>query len=102
MTLEERVEEYIEKNCKIWEEGELTVDEIVRLAIIGFTKELQEENGKLLQRIAQLEKDVTENESDCLMCDFPKLKQDLEKENKQLKQQIKYWKAEYEKLFNED
>ena len=31
--------------------------------------ELQEENGKLLQRIIQLEKDVTENESDCSMCD---------------------------------
>lgn len=64
--------------------------------------ELQEENGKSLQRITQLEKDVTENESDCSMCDFPKLKQDLEKENKQLKQRIKYWIAEYEKLFNED
>ena len=50
--------------------------------------ELKEKNGKLLQRIIQLEKDVTENESDCSMCDFPKLKQDLEKENVSLKSMI--------------
>ena len=31
-------EEYIEKNCKIWEEGELTVDEIVRLAFLAGLK----------------------------------------------------------------
>lgn len=27
---------------------------------------------------------------------------DLKKENAELKQKVKYWKAEYEKLFNED
>ena len=32
---EEMAEEYIEKNCKIWEEGELTVDEIVRLVYLA-------------------------------------------------------------------
>ena len=47
-------------------------------------KDLEKENGKLLQRIIQLEKDVTENESDCSMCNFPKLKQDLEKEKCEL------------------
>lgn len=41
MTLEERAEEYIEKNCKMWEEGELTVDEIVRLTY----KDCAKENG---------------------------------------------------------
>ena len=35
---EEMAEEYIEKNCKIWEEGELTVDEIVRLAFLAGLK----------------------------------------------------------------
>ena len=35
---EEMAEEYIEKNCKIWEEGELTVDEIVRLAYLAGLK----------------------------------------------------------------
>ena len=50
--------------------------------------ELEEENGKLLQRITQLEKDVTENESDCSMCDFPKLKQDLEKQVADLEWQL--------------
>ena len=50
-------------------------------------EKLSEENGKLLQRIEQLEKDVIENESDCSMCDFPKLKQDLEKENAELTEQ---------------
>ena len=57
--------------------------------MIGFateaTKELKEENGKLLQRIEQLEKDVIENESDCSMCDFPKLKKDLEKQIEKMK-----------------
>ena len=38
MTDEEMAEEYIEKNCKIWEEGELTVDEIVRLAFLAGLK----------------------------------------------------------------
>ena len=52
--------------------------------------ELEEENGKLLQRIKQLEKDVIENESECSMCDFPKLKQDLEKQIKQAKEIIKF------------
>ena len=51
-------------------------------------KELEEANGKLLQRITQLEKDVTENESDCSMCDFPKLKQDLEKQLEQAKKYL--------------
>ena len=35
---EEMAEEYIEKNCKIWEEGELTVDEIVRLTFLAGLK----------------------------------------------------------------
>ena len=35
---EEMAEEYIEKNCKIWEEGELTVNEIVRLAFLAGLK----------------------------------------------------------------
>ena len=38
MTDEEMAEEYIEKNCKIWEEGELTVNEIVRLAYLAGLK----------------------------------------------------------------
>ena len=38
MTDEEMAEEYIEKNCKIWEEGELSVDEIVRLAFLAGLK----------------------------------------------------------------
>jgi len=39
MTIEEKAEEYIEKNCNIWEEEELTVDEIVRLAYLDSAKE---------------------------------------------------------------
>lgn len=40
MTFEERkAEEFIDKNCKLWEEGELTVDEIVRLTYIACLKE---------------------------------------------------------------
>ena len=52
-------------------------------------KELQEENGRLLQRIKQLEKDVIENESDCSMCDFPKLKTNLEKQTEKAKEHIR-------------
>lgn len=47
MTFEEKAEEYIEKNCKIWEEGELTVDEIVRLAYLAGA----EENGVVWHKI---------------------------------------------------
>lgn len=61
-------------------------------------KDLEKENGKLLQRIIQLEKDVTENESDCSMCDFPKLKQDLEKENAELKEQLE--KETVQRIYN--
>ena len=63
-------------------------------------KMLQEKNGKLLQRIEQLEKDVIENESDCLICDFPKLKTDLEKQNDELKDKIKELEKQIEKLIH--
>lgn len=43
MTLEERAEEYIKKNCQMWEEGELTVDEIVRLTYKDCAKETENE-----------------------------------------------------------
>lgn len=40
MTFEEKkAEEFIEKNHKMWEEGELTVEEIVRLTYIACYKE---------------------------------------------------------------
>lgn len=58
---EELTEEYIEKNCKIWEEGELTVDEIVRLAFLAGLKA-----GRLQWH--DLEKDPT---------DLPKDKHDV-------------------------
>ena len=45
-------------------------------------------NRKLLPRIEQLEKDVIENESDCSMCDFPKLKTDFEKQLTEAKEII--------------
>ena len=62
---------------------------IITLNGIAELEKEAEENGKLLQRIVQLEKDVIENESNCSMCDFPKLKQDLEKENAELKERLK-------------
>ncbi|MCR5436155.1 MAG: hypothetical protein K6E97_03715 [Treponema sp.] len=41
MTVEERkAEEFIEKNRKLWEEGELTIEEIVRLTYITVYKEV--------------------------------------------------------------
>lgn len=55
MTLEQKAEEYIEKNCKIWEEGELTVDEIVRLAGAKYeTKRLEKENKQLKAQIEKM------------------------------------------------
>lgn len=40
MTFEEKkAEEFIEKNCKLWEEGALTIEEIVRLTYIACYKE---------------------------------------------------------------
>ena len=64
---------------KVFEEADM------KQAYLQGRAELEKENGKLLQRIEQLEKDVIENESDCSMCNFPKLKTELEKENAKLK-----------------
>lgn len=60
--------------------------------------ERQSENRikDLKQKLEQTEKDLTDYQFN-----YPKIK-DLEKENAELKQHLKYWKAEYEKLFNED
>ena len=86
---EEQIKDYVSKNCcdlcdnRKW--CSIRNECFVVNAITETTKELQEENGKLLQRIEQLEKDVTENESDCSICDFPKLKTDLEKQIEKMK-----------------
>lgn len=58
--------------------------------------------GKLEQRIIQLEKDVIENESDCANCRLRQENIKLEKRIEELEAQVEYWKAEYDKLFNED
>lgn len=59
------------------------MNEIEKLNMIA---EWQKQHKQLIQDLDNFKKRILE----------------LEKENKQLKQQIKYWKAEYEKLFNED
>lgn len=58
--------------------------------------------GKLEQQIEQLKKDVIENESDCANCGLRQENIKLEKRIEELEAQVKYWKSEYDKLFNED
>ena len=62
MTDEEMAEEYIEKNCKIWEEGELTVDEIVRLA---FLAGLKADHRLLEQRGSDILKELLDKNKRC-------------------------------------
>lgn len=62
MAIEEKVEEFIEKNCKIWEEGELTVDEIVRLAYIAGAKE----NGIIWHNVKENPNDLPDDCYDVL------------------------------------
>ena len=52
--LDKMAEEYIEKNCKRWEEGELTVDEIVRLAY----KDGAKENGVIWHKLKENSDDL--------------------------------------------
>ena len=73
---EKEAEEYIEKNCDKWEIESLTVDEIVRLAIIGFATEATKELSNRLEAqkenlINEIDKTmVLSNMRECEICDI--------------------------------
>ena len=48
--LEKEIKNYIDKNCKQWETDGLTVDDIVRIAVLDFAEPRE-------KRIAELEKE---------------------------------------------
>ena len=76
---EKEIKNYIDKNCNQWETDGLTVDDIVRIAVLEFAEPRE-------KRIAELEKDnkAYEKENARLVQQY----NDLSKENAELKEKV--------------